>query len=63
MTTGQALGIAVVSRALFILADVSSAGAAALSGTRRLRAAPAGGPGNGPDELPLAAEAVSPSRR
>ncbi len=36
MTTGEALGIAVVSRALFIAADVLTAGAAALSGLRQL---------------------------
>jgi uncharacterized membrane protein YbhN (UPF0104 family) len=79
MTPGQALGIAVVSRALFILADVGSAGAAALSGARRLRAAPSGDPAHAPsdapsgdpagtpsgdsDQLPLVSEAVSPSRR
>jgi uncharacterized membrane protein YbhN (UPF0104 family) len=70
MTTGQALGIAVVSRALFILADVSSAGAAALSGVRRIRAgqadAPADRPTDGQGELSLdrpASEAVSPSPR
>lgn len=62
MTTGQALGIAVVSRALFILADVSSAGAAALSGARRMRAVPAGGPAENPDESTLA-QVASPSRR
>jgi uncharacterized membrane protein YbhN (UPF0104 family) len=37
MTTGQALGIAVVSRALFIAADVLTAGAAAISGLHQLR--------------------------
>ena len=37
MTTGQALGIAVVSRALFIAADVTTAGTAALSGIHTLR--------------------------
>lgn len=37
MSTGEALGIAVVSRAIFILADVLSAGGAALSGMRELR--------------------------
>jgi uncharacterized membrane protein YbhN (UPF0104 family) len=63
MSAGQALGIAVVSRALFILADVGSAGAAALSGARRMRAAPVAGPVSDPDELPLAAEAVSTIRR
>jgi hypothetical protein len=44
---GEALGIAVVSRALFIGADVISAGGAALSGLRNLRrdkAVPAGRP-------------------
>jgi uncharacterized membrane protein YbhN (UPF0104 family) len=63
MTTGQALGIAVVSRALFILADVGSAGAAALSGARWMRAVPAGAPATGNDELPLTPEPASPSRR
>ncbi|HEX8766737.1 MAG TPA: lysylphosphatidylglycerol synthase transmembrane domain-containing protein [Jatrophihabitans sp.] len=63
MTPGQALGIAVVSRALFILADVGSAGAAALSGARRLRGTPAAVPPNAPDETPLGSEAVAPSRR
>ncbi len=47
MSTGEALGIAVVSRAVFILADVLSAGGAALSGLRQLNragtAAPSGG--------------------
>jgi uncharacterized membrane protein YbhN (UPF0104 family) len=37
MSTGEALGIAVVSRAIFILADVLSAGGAALSAVRELR--------------------------
>lgn len=37
MSTGEALGIAVVSRAIFILADVLSAGGAAISGMRELR--------------------------
>jgi uncharacterized membrane protein YbhN (UPF0104 family) len=37
MSTGEALGIAVVSRALFIAADVISAGGAAASGLRNLR--------------------------
>lgn len=37
MSTGEALGIAVVSRAIFILADVLSAGGAAVSGVRELR--------------------------
>jgi glycosyltransferase 2 family protein len=36
MSAGEALGIAVVSRALFILADVLSAGGAALSGLRQV---------------------------
>ncbi|MGI8882470.1 MAG: lysylphosphatidylglycerol synthase domain-containing protein [Jatrophihabitans sp.] len=36
MSTGEALGIAVVSRAVFILADVFSAGGAALSGVRQI---------------------------
>ena len=38
MSAGEALGIAIVSRALFIVADVASAGAAALSGVRQVRA-------------------------
>ena len=38
MSTGEALGIAVVSRALFIAADIVSAGGAAVSGLRTLRA-------------------------
>jgi glycosyltransferase 2 family protein len=63
MTPGEALGIAVVSRALFILADVGSAGAAALSGARRMRGTPAAAPATDPAEVPLAPEAVSPSRR
>ena len=37
MPAGEALGIAIVSRALFIVADVASAGAAALSGARQIR--------------------------
>jgi uncharacterized membrane protein YbhN (UPF0104 family) len=37
MTTGQALGIAVVSRGLFIVSDLVTAGAAAASGIRHLR--------------------------
>ena len=37
MSTGQALGVAVVSRALFIAADVLLAGVAAASGVRVLR--------------------------
>ena len=61
MTTGEALGIAVVSRALFILADVGSAGAAALSGARRVRSV-AAPPAEVPPELPLATEAMSQSR-
>ena len=63
MTTGQALGIAVVSRALFILADVTSAGAAALSAARRVRGGLAGAAANGTDESPLAHEPVAPFRR
>ena len=63
MTTGQALGIAVVSRALFILADVTSAGAAALSAARRVRGGLAGASANGADESPLAHEPVAPFRR
>jgi glycosyltransferase 2 family protein len=38
MSTGEALGIAVVSRGLFIATDVLTAGLAALSGVRELRA-------------------------
>ncbi len=38
MSAGEALGVAVVSRAVFIIADVVSAGAAAASGLRQLRA-------------------------
>jgi uncharacterized membrane protein YbhN (UPF0104 family) len=38
MSSGEALGIAVVSRALFIAADVLSAGGAAASGIKQLRA-------------------------
>jgi hypothetical protein len=48
MSTGEALGIAVVSRALFIAADVLTAGVAALSGVRQLRAL--GGPGGAGDD-------------
>lgn len=40
MPTAEALGVAVVSRALFVVADVGSAGAAALSGWRSLRRTP-----------------------
>ncbi len=36
MSAGEALGVAVVSRAVFIAADVASAGAAAASGLRQL---------------------------
>jgi glycosyltransferase 2 family protein len=56
MSTGEALGIAVVSRALFIAADVVTAGVAALSGVRQLRAL--GGPGVAGDDA--AAEPASP---
>jgi hypothetical protein len=38
MTEGQALGIAVVSRMVFTVADITSAGLAALSGARQVRA-------------------------
>jgi glycosyltransferase 2 family protein len=38
MSSGEALGIAVVSRGLFIVSDVVTAGAAALSGLRQVRA-------------------------
>lgn len=37
MSAGEALGIAVVSRAIFIVCDVATAAAAALSGVRQLR--------------------------
>lgn len=40
MPTAEALGIAVVSRALFVIADVASAGLAAISGWRMLRREP-----------------------
>ena len=45
MPTAAALGIAVVSRALFVIADVGSAGAAAVSGWRQLRRQPQPGTG------------------
>lgn len=44
MSTGEALGIAVVSRAVFILADVLSAGGAALSGIRQIKGTDAASP-------------------
>ncbi len=37
MPAGEALGIAVVSRAIFIACDVITAGGAALSGLRQVR--------------------------
>jgi uncharacterized membrane protein YbhN (UPF0104 family) len=37
MSAGEALGIALVSRAIFIACDVATAGAAALSGVRQVR--------------------------
>ena len=49
MSTGEALGIAVVSRALFIGADVLTAGAAAASGLRQVRAKSAPAPAAQPD--------------
>jgi uncharacterized membrane protein YbhN (UPF0104 family) len=57
MSTGEALGIAVVSRALFIAADVVTAGVAALSGVRQLRAR--GGPGVKGDDDTAAADAAA----
>jgi hypothetical protein len=43
MPPAEALGIAVVSRALFVIADVGSAGLAAVSGWHRLRREPPAG--------------------
>ena len=39
MPAGQALGIAVVSRGLFIVSDLLTAGGAAISGLRQVRSA------------------------
>ena len=52
MPTSEALGVAVASRALFVIADVGSAGVAAVSGWRSLRRVPQQdaektGPGDG----------------
>jgi glycosyltransferase 2 family protein len=49
MSAGEALGIAVVSRALFIVADVLSAGGAAASGIKQLRATSAPEPATPPE--------------
>lgn len=43
LTTGEALGVAVVSRGVFIVVDVCAAGVAALVGTKKVRAALATG--------------------
>jgi uncharacterized membrane protein YbhN (UPF0104 family) len=50
MTTGEALGVAVVSRALFTAADLFAAGVAALSATQLVKRR---GSDEGPDGQPL----------
>ncbi|MGI8761730.1 MAG: lysylphosphatidylglycerol synthase transmembrane domain-containing protein [Jatrophihabitantaceae bacterium] len=52
MSGSEALGIAVVSRVLFIFTDVAEAGVAAISGIRRLR----GNRGGVPVQVPLSAK-------